>query len=68
MKIYLFNSETGIYLGEDFADDYPMTRGASMVPYDATTIAPPQAGNGIVPVFDVQKQRWEVRSQCTLKR
>jgi hypothetical protein len=27
MKIYLFNPETGVYQGEDFADDLPMCQG-----------------------------------------
>ena len=40
MKIYLFNPETGVYLGEDFADENPMQRGVSVLPPGATTIAP----------------------------
>ena len=61
MKIYLFNPETGVYLGEDFADEAPMQRGAFAVPPDATTIAPPAAGSGQVPVFSVAGNRWEIR-------
>lgn len=63
MKIYLFNPETGVYLGEDFADEEPMKRGAFVVPPNATTIAPPEGGRGHIPVFDVGAQCWEVRSR-----
>lgn len=61
MKIYLFNPETGIYLGEDFADEAPMKRGEFVLPPDATTIAPPERGQGQVPVFSVAKNQWEIR-------
>ncbi len=59
MKIYLFHPETGVYLGEDFADE-----GGSgyVLPTDATTIAPPQVGPGQFPVFDAGEDRWDVRS------
>ena len=63
MKIYRFNPETGIYLGEDFADEAPMKRGAFVVPPDATTVAPPEGGRGHLLVFDVAAQCWEVRSR-----
>ncbi len=63
MKIYLFNPETGIYLGEDFADEAPMARGEYAIPADATTIPPPPAGLGEIPVFDAVARRWEVRPQ-----
>ncbi len=59
MKIYRFNPETGIYLGEDFADETPLRRGVYTIPPDATTIAPPRIERGRVPVFDVAAQRWE---------
>lgn len=61
MKIYLFNPETGVYLGEDFADEAPMKRGNFLVPPDATTIAPPEGGRGHLLVFDAAAQCWEVR-------
>ena len=63
MKIYLFNPETGVYLGEDFADEAAMNRGTYVVPPDATTIAPPQGGQRHILVFDVGAQCWEVRSR-----
>jgi hypothetical protein len=62
MKIYLFNPETGVYLGEDFADEVPMERGAFVLPPDATTIAPPRVEPEQIPVFNAGEQRWEVRS------
>jgi len=62
IKIYLFNPETGVYLGEDFADEVPMARGAFILPPDATTVAPPRVGQGQIPIFHAGEQRWEVRS------
>lgn len=61
MKIYLFNPENGVYMGEDFADEEPVGRGLSRIPDDATTIAPPVFGNGETPVFNVKEERWEIR-------
>ena len=60
MKIYLFNPETGTYLGEDFADEAPMTRGNFVMPSDATTIAPPDVERGQIPVFNAGEQCWTV--------
>lgn len=64
MKIYLFNPETGAYLGEDFADEAPMKRGEFVIPSDATTIAPPRVEHGERLVFNAGNQRWEVRPPC----
>ncbi len=61
MKIYLFNPESGVYLGEDYADEEPMKRGSYRIPADATAIAPPGVGPGEAPVFNVAEQRWEIR-------
>jgi hypothetical protein len=60
MKIYLFSPESGFYLGEDFADEAPMERGAFVIPPDATTIAPPKVESGQVLVFNENLQQWEV--------
>ena len=65
MKIYRFNPETGIYLGEDFTDEAPPKR-ASELPPDATTIAPPLVRAGAVPVFDSDAQCWVVLDLSTL--
>lgn len=61
MKIYLFNPETGVYLGEDFADEAPMKQGRDILPPDATTIAPPPVEHGQVLVFNTVAEYWEVR-------
>ena len=68
MKIYLFNQETGFYLGEDFADEAPMERGKHVIPPDATTIAPPPVERGQIPVFNVAAQRWDIRQLPDNKR
>jgi|GEM_PF-1399604 len=62
MKIYLFDPETHIYQGEDFADDKPMRPGHPEVFSDATTIPPPSCGRGEVPLFVVAENRWRVVS------
>ncbi len=58
MKIYLFDTETGIYLGEDFADKGTRP-GEYRLPEGATTIAPPERADG-VPRFDQSRQQWEI--------
>lgn len=60
MKIYLFNPLNGVYLGEDFADEDPMKRGTFIVPPDATMIPPPRVEPGLVPVFRIREQQWEI--------
>ena len=62
MKIYLFDPETGHYLGEDFADEALMGRGTFVVPPGATTVAPPAGGQGHILLFDAAAQCWEVHS------
>ena len=63
MKIYLFNPETGVYLGEDFADEAPMKQGEYILPPDATTIAPPAIAHGQILVFNLAEECWEVREE-----
>lgn len=60
MKIYLYDRETGIYLGEDFADEALLGAGC-VVPCDATTVAPPHAAKEEVLVFDTVRNIWAVR-------
>ncbi len=61
MKIYLFNPDTGVYQGEDFADQEPMRRGCQdQLPSYATAISPPSYGRGEVPVFRADENRWEI--------
>ncbi len=62
MKIFLFNPENGLYLGEDFADEAPLERGAYVLPSGATTIPPPKVEYGQILVFDLTAQRWDVRA------
>ena len=62
MKIYLFNPETGVYLGEDFADEAPTRRGDCIIPADATAIVPPHVEQGEVLLFNSGAQRWEIHS------
>lgn len=58
MKIYLFDTETGIYLGEDFADEGDRP-GSYRLPEGATTIAPPERADGILR-FDQTRQQWDI--------
>jgi hypothetical protein len=67
VKIYLFNPETGVYLGEDFADENQLKRGDYLIPRDATTVAPPHVERGEAPVFDKREQRWQVRPLSALR-
>ena len=60
MKIYLFNPETGVYLGKDFAYEAPTKQGGYIIPPGATTIAPPDVAHGLILVFNFDKERWEV--------
>ena len=66
MKIYLFSPETGIYQGEDFADDPPLCPGRDALPHSATTIAPPTYQRGEVPVFSISENKWEIRPVSAL--
>ena len=68
MRIYRFNPETGVYLGEDFADRVPLKGGEFEIPEDATTIPPPKVNQGEVPVFNVDSGKWEVRQQNREKK
>jgi hypothetical protein len=67
MKIYRFNPATGIYLGEDFADEASLKEGICEMPVDATTIPPPQVKHGETPVFRTDNGKWEVRQLSQLK-
>lgn len=63
MKMYLFNTETGIYLGEDFAKEAPMGRRAFALPAAATTIVPPLVEYGEMLVFNLAAQRWYIQQR-----
>lgn len=55
MKVYLFNTENGLYEGETFenADKLHYEEGITPVP-------PPDFGHGQVPVFDRRMNDWAV--------
>ncbi|RII26506.1 MAG: hypothetical protein CXR30_16650 [Geobacter sp.] len=55
MKLYLFDSETGLYLGQDFGDkaDINISEGI-------TDLTPPNYDHGETPVFDFKNQKWTV--------
>ena len=55
MKVYLFDTETGLYEGETFADAVTLAHEDGV-----TTIPPPGYGDGQVPVFDRRKNAWAV--------
>lgn len=57
MKVYLFNAENGLYAGETFEDAGMLVEDEGM-----TTIAPPACSCGQVPVFNRERQRWELIS------
>ena len=67
MKIYLFHPETGIYLGEDFADDSAIGGNGCTLPPHATTVAPPAAGLGLIPVFCGASGCWVVRTAAEIR-
>ena len=66
MKIYLFNPDSGVYLGEDFSDDLPICQGRGSLPAHATTIAPPPCQSGEVPVFRPAENQWRVAPVAAL--
>ena len=55
MKIYLFNTENGLFEGESFenADTIKYVDGITPIP-------PPDYEHGQVPVFDPRKDEWTV--------
>jgi hypothetical protein len=55
MKVYLFDTESGLYEGESFVDD-------GMLEYveGVTAIAPPLYDTGQVPLFDPEQDEWKV--------
>ncbi len=59
MKVYLFDAETGLYLGQDYADTSSVA-GICDLPENATTIRPPECGPDRVPVMNRQTMQWEL--------
>lgn len=67
MKIYRFDPETGVYLGEDFTDGDPK-RGVRELPSDATTLAPPRVREMEMAVFNSRENRWEIHAAPSRQR
>lgn len=57
MKVYLYNTDTGIYLGEDYS-----SKKTALVVEGETTIAPPSYEPGEVAIFDQASSQWRVLS------
>lgn len=55
MKIYLFDTQNGLYEGESFEE-------TDMLQYEdgVTPVPPPEYEQGQVPVFDRRKNEWAV--------
>ena len=60
MKIYHYNPDTGIYVGEGVADESPLEPGVWMIPANSVTTAPPDAGENQFIVFN--NGNWEVNT------
>ncbi len=63
MKVYLFDTQSGLYEGETFED-------ADILAYEdgITPIPPPDYGHGQVPVFDSHKNDWVVIPTSTARQ
>lgn len=55
MKLYTFETETGLYLGQDFGDKSDINIGEGI-----TDLAPPDFKHGETPVFDINNKQWVV--------
>lgn len=55
MKLYLFDTESGLYLGQDFGAQSDINHCEGI-----TELPPPDFTNGETPVFDSNKNQWTV--------
>lgn len=55
MKLYTFDTETGLYLGQDFGNEKDIN-----VSEGITDLAPPDFNHGETPLFDINNQQWVV--------
>lgn len=53
MKVYLFNTVSGVYGGEDFCEDRYFDEGDGM-----TALAPPDSKPGHLIVYDTALRKW----------
>ena len=60
MKIYHYNPDTGIYVGEGVADESPLEPGVWLIPANSVTTAPPNVGEDQFVVFN--NGNWEVNT------
>ena len=67
MKIYLFDVETGLYLGQDYADTSSVA-GICELPENATTSRPPEGGPDQVAVMNRQTMEWELHRKPLQKK
>jgi len=58
VRVYYFCMETGVYQGAGFQDDDVFDESDG-----TTTVAPPDYGNGEIPVYDAVVARWDI---CTI--
>jgi hypothetical protein len=65
MKVYLYDEESGIYLGEDFIDTAEVA-GVCELPENATPLRPPPIGSNQVAVFIKEANCWELRGKVPL--
>jgi hypothetical protein len=57
MKIYFFHPETGIYQGEGYEEERPISSSEGI-----TIVSPPAFERGRIPVFDPRKAAWSIVS------
>jgi hypothetical protein len=55
MRVYLFNSENGLYAGETFEEPDKLRYEDGVTP-----VSPPDFAHGQVPVFDRRRNDWTV--------
>jgi hypothetical protein len=63
MKVYQYNSESGVYAGELFEDS-----GNIQYNEGITTMNPPSYEAGQVPVFDMERKMWNVLPTGTVRQ
>lgn len=63
MKVYLFDTQNGLFEGEAFEDP-------NVLPYEEgiTPVPPPEFEHGQVPVFDRSRNEWAVISVTIAKQ
>jgi hypothetical protein len=63
MKVYQYNTESGVYAGELFEDSVSIQYCEGV-----TTTPPPQYGAGQLPVFDMVRNKWELLPTETVRQ